>query len=69
MYFISYYYRHIPAAADLYEAYAPDVYDENVAYGRSAAPLIDILYAERPPKEDFLAWRDERALDEAHWYG
>ena len=27
------------------------------------------LYAERPPLEDFLVWRDERVLDEIHWYG
>ena len=27
------------------------------------------LYAERPPLEDFLVWRDDRVLDEIHWYG
>jgi len=35
----------------------------------SASLLLDDLYAERPPQEDFLAWRDLRALEEAHWYG
>jgi len=27
------------------------------------------LYAERPPLEDFLEWRDDRVLDEIQWYG
>jgi len=27
------------------------------------------LYDERPPLEDFVEWRDERVLDEIHWYG
>jgi len=27
------------------------------------------LYSERPPLEDFVEWRDERVLDEIHWYG
>lgn len=27
------------------------------------------LYAERPPLEDFLGWRDLRVMDEIHWYG
>jgi len=35
----------------------------------SASLLLDDLYAERPPQEDFLVWRDLRALEEAHWYG
>ena len=30
---------------------------------------IDNLYAERPPLNDFLDWRDERVLDEIYWYG
>jgi hypothetical protein len=30
---------------------------------------LDQLYAERPPLEDFEAWRDLRVLDEIHWYG
>lgn len=30
---------------------------------------ISNLYAERPPLEDFLVWRDERVMDEIHWYG
>jgi len=30
---------------------------------------ISNLYAARPPKEDFLVWRDERVMDEIHWYG
>ena len=53
MYFISYNYCHIPDAADW----------------ESASLLLDDLYAERPPQADFLAWRDLRALEEAHWYG
>ncbi|GFH45776.1 hypothetical protein CTEN210_02250 [Chaetoceros tenuissimus] len=31
--------------------------------------FLDNLYIERPPMEDFLAWRDLRVLDEVHWYG
>ena len=31
--------------------------------------FLDNLYFERPPMEDFLAWRDLRVLDEVHWYG
>lgn len=27
------------------------------------------LYSAPPPKEDFLAWRDLRVMDEVHWYG
>ncbi len=34
-----------------------------------AYALLDNLYAERPPLEDFEAWRDERVMDEIHWYG
>jgi len=34
-----------------------------------AFQLIPNLYAERPPIEDFLAWRDERVFDEIKWYG
>eukprot|EP00985_Skeletonema_marinoi_P020031 scaffold11712_cov111-Skeletonema_marinoi.AAC.2 len=34
-----------------------------------ASLFLDNLYSERPPISDFLAWRDERVLDEAHWYG
>lgn len=34
-----------------------------------ASKAIDDLYGERPPIEDFLAWRDLRVLDETHWYG
>ena len=30
---------------------------------------ISNLYQERPPLEDFLAWRDERVMDEIYWYG
>ena len=30
---------------------------------------LDKLYSERPPIEDFLAWRDLRVIDECHWYG
>ena len=30
---------------------------------------LDKLYAERPPMEDFLHWRDEHVLDECYWYG
>lgn len=29
---------------------------------------LDKLYSKRPPMEDFLAWRDERVLEECHWY-
>ncbi len=29
---------------------------------------IGNLYAERPPIEDFFVWRDERVMDEIHWY-
>lgn len=28
---------------------------------------LDRLYAERPPLENFLEWRDERVMDEIHW--
>lgn len=34
-----------------------------------AAGLLDQAYSERPPVEDFREWRDERVLDEVHWYG
>jgi len=34
-----------------------------------ATLLLDDLYAARPPIEDFLEWRDERVLEECHWYG
>jgi len=30
---------------------------------------LENLYAERPPTNDFAAWRDLRVLDEIHWYG
>ena len=30
---------------------------------------LDQLYSERPPIEDFYAWRDERVIDECLWYG
>ena len=30
---------------------------------------LDKLYAERPPLDDFLEWRDLRVMDEIHWYG
>lgn len=30
---------------------------------------LENLYAERPPTNDFVAWRDLRVLDEIHWYG
>mmetsp|Transcript_3245 Transcript_3245/g.4737 ORF Transcript_3245/g.4737 Transcript_3245/m.4737 type:complete len:430 (+) Transcript_3245:188-1477(+) len=30
---------------------------------------LDQLYAERPPRSDFYVWRDERVMDEIHWYG
>ena len=29
---------------------------------------LDDLYSERPPLEDFIHWRDIRALDEIQWY-
>lgn len=31
--------------------------------------FLENLYVERPPMEDFLAWRDLRVMDEVHWYG
>ncbi|KAL7527898.1 hypothetical protein ACHAXR_005050 [Thalassiosira sp. AJA248-18] len=34
-----------------------------------ATLLLDDLYGERPPMEDFLEWRDERVMEECHWYG
>eukprot|EP00986_Skeletonema_menzelii_P013972 scaffold8686_cov122-Skeletonema_menzelii.AAC.2 len=34
-----------------------------------ASLFLDNLYSERPPLTDFLAWRDERVMDEVHWYG
>ena len=34
-----------------------------------ASELMTNLYAERPPLDDFLAWRDLRVMDEIHWYG
>ena len=34
-----------------------------------ATERIGNLYSERPPVEDFYQWRDERVLDEIHWYG
>merc|ERR1740124_260832 len=34
-----------------------------------ATVKIDNLYASRPPLEDFYKWRDERVLQEIHWYG
>lgn len=34
-----------------------------------ASVLIPNLYSERPPLSDFVAWRDERVMDEIHWYG
>eukprot|EP00565_Helicotheca_tamesis_P008478 CAMPEP_0185725286 /NCGR_PEP_ID=MMETSP1171-20130828/1580_1 /TAXON_ID=374046 /ORGANISM="Helicotheca tamensis, Strain CCMP826" /LENGTH=402 /DNA_ID=CAMNT_0028393371 /DNA_START=84 /DNA_END=1292 /DNA_ORIENTATION=+ len=34
-----------------------------------AFKLIPNLYQERPPVDDFLAWRDERVFDEIKWYG
>jgi hypothetical protein len=34
-----------------------------------ASEKIGNLYSERPPLKDFEAWRDERVLDEIHWYG
>jgi hypothetical protein len=34
-----------------------------------ASFLLNELYSETPPIEDFLAWRDLRVMDEAHWYG
>ena len=27
------------------------------------------LFQERPPLDDFLAWRDLLVMDEIHWYG
>ena len=32
-----------------------------------AYEMLDQLYAERPPLEDFVAWRDDRVMDEIHW--
>ena len=34
-----------------------------------ASEELTNLYQERPPLEDFLAWRDLRVMDEIHWYG
>lgn len=34
-----------------------------------ASLFLNNLYSARPPLSDFLAWRDERVLDEVHWYG
>eukprot|EP01082_Thalassiosira_pseudonana_P014238 g12977.t1 g12977 contig7:587793-589625(-) len=34
-----------------------------------ANEYLENLYNERPPIEDFYAWRDDRVMDEAHWYG
>jgi hypothetical protein len=34
-----------------------------------ASLFLDNLYSDRPPLSDFLAWRDERVMDEVHWYG
>ena len=34
-----------------------------------ATAKIDQLYAERPPLEDFLNWRDEHVQHEIYWYG
>lgn len=34
-----------------------------------ASELLTNLYAERPPLDDFRAWRDLRVMDEVHWYG
>eukprot|EP00574_Skeletonema_japonicum_P009973 CAMPEP_0201719490 /NCGR_PEP_ID=MMETSP0593-20130828/4665_1 /ASSEMBLY_ACC=CAM_ASM_000672 /TAXON_ID=267983 /ORGANISM="Skeletonema japonicum, Strain CCMP2506" /LENGTH=504 /DNA_ID=CAMNT_0048209933 /DNA_START=111 /DNA_END=1625 /DNA_ORIENTATION=+ len=34
-----------------------------------ASLFLDNLYSERPPMTDFLAWRDERVMDEVYWYG
>ncbi len=33
------------------------------------AERLTNLYANRPPVEDFLEWRDDRVLDEVHYYG
>mmetsp|Transcript_12781 Transcript_12781/g.27178 ORF Transcript_12781/g.27178 Transcript_12781/m.27178 type:complete len:443 (+) Transcript_12781:230-1558(+) len=30
---------------------------------------LNNLYGERAPIEDFLVWRDDRVMDEVHWYG
>lgn len=27
------------------------------------------LYSNRAPIEDFFVWRDERVMEECHWYG
>ena len=34
-----------------------------------ASEHLQDLYRARPPKEDFVEWRDLRVLDEIHWYG
>ena len=34
-----------------------------------ASKKLDDLYSERPPLSDFMEWRDERVLEEIHWYG
>jgi len=34
-----------------------------------ATENLENLYAERPPMEDFLIWRDLRVIDEIDWYG
>ena len=30
---------------------------------------LENLYAERAPIEAFFPWRDDRVMDEVHWYG
>ena len=34
-----------------------------------ALKLEDKLFENMPPKEHFLAWRDDRVMNEIHWYG
>jgi len=44
----------------------------DIGYAKTWAQAFDLipnLYQERPPLDDFLAWRDLRVMDEVHWYG
>ena len=34
-----------------------------------ALKLEDKLFENLPPKEHFFAWRDDRVMNEIHWYG
>ena len=44
----------------------------DLEYARSYAEALakeSNLYKSLPPRTHFLAWRDERVLNEIHWYG